>query len=253
MDELANPRRTKRATDLPLYNSISKTIHPDDEMFRMIKRLMPQLGEAANQYFFGGGFVALSLVSALRAQGIEPARSTLLDFGAGYGRVTRHLVHLFREVTIMDLDPEMISFARSEFGVRGYLSHPSIELAQWPARQFDVVFSFSVFTHFHPDIWCTWFERVFDCVRAGGYLIITTRGVAFHKARGGTIAGDFDFVEKNENMDRLDPGVYGQMTVSNAYIERQIAHLKGRLEYLERFEGGDFDLYQEAHVFRRLA
>lgn len=65
--------------------------------------------------------------------------------------------------------------------------------------------------------------------------------------------GDFNYTPRNENPDRLDTAVYGQMTVSRAFIERQIAPFAHRLEYVRHIEGGGFDLYQEANIFRRLS
>lgn len=243
----------RRATSLPQYSAISKTVHPDDEMFWTAKKSLPKVGEAANYYFYGGGFVANNLASWLRDNSVEPIRSSILDFGCGYGRVTRHLVHMFKSVTVMDIDPKMLEFAKSEFSLDGCLSAPSLEAARWPDRAFDVVFSFSVFTHLHPSIWAAWFERLLQCVEVGGHMVITTRGAEFHKARGGKIEGDVNYEEKNENPNRLDLKVYGQTTVTPAFISRQIAPVASKVEHVATIAGGGFDLYQDANIFRRVA
>jgi SAM-dependent methyltransferase len=240
------------ANSIELFHFVNREVHPDDEMFRTAKLSMPEPGKAFHYYFYSGGLLATRLRNLMFELGERPARMSILDFACGYGRVTRYLDLIFNEVACSDLAPAMLNFNRDQFGARGCLSAPNIAAAQFPERPFDVAFSFSLFTHLNPAIWQAWFERVSSLVRPGGYLIFSTRSPEFARSRGEVFddAVGIAFDEKNETDGRLDKAIYGQTTVSRAFVD-DAATRSGGLERVRFFPGGAFDLFHDMHAFRR--
>lgn len=243
------------ANNIALFRRVNRDVHPRDEMWRIAKIQLPETGKAFHYYFFTGGLLATRTRDYLVQRGLDPSQLSLLDFACGYGRITRYFALAFREVVCSDLDPEMIAFATEHFGVDGFPSALSAEAVPFPPRRFDVVFSFSLFTHLHPDIWATWFWTLFDRVAPGGHFILSTRSPEFARKKGETFADDelVQFRARNETLDRLDPNVYGQTTASKAFVEGVIDARAGEIEYLDHFPSGSFDLHQDMHVFRRRA
>jgi len=166
-------------------NTLNLDIHPADEMLK-ISRLAFQGDDAKARAFYlnSGRTIAEKIIGELKARDLNPAEIELLDFACGYGRVTRHLVGSFKSLTVSDLDPDMLDFVRHIAGADGFLSNVDLTEVTWPVRKFDVVFSYSLFTHLHPDIWRDWFGALFECVAPAGLMIFTTRGVDFAKRTG---------------------------------------------------------------------
>jgi hypothetical protein len=83
-------------------------------------------------------------------------KHTVLEFAAGYGCVSRHLLHA-REISVesCDIHDEAISFLQNKIGVRGLLSSPFPELLSLPS-QYDVVFALSFFSHMPITTWARW-------------------------------------------------------------------------------------------------
>jgi SAM-dependent methyltransferase len=241
------------ANKIDLFRRVSREVHPRDEMFHVAKLQMPEVGKAFHYYFFTGGLVATRTRDYLVKQGVDPGQSSLLDFGCGYGRITRYFALVFREVVCSDLEPAMIAFAKEQFGVDGFVSAVDLAGVAFPPQRFDVVFSFSLFTHLNPEIWPAWFWALSERVRPGGHLLLTTRSPEFARRKGETFAeGErIQFRAKNETGTRLDARIYGQTTASRDWVESVAAQRPGELEYLDHFPSGSFDLYQDMHVFRR--
>lgn len=241
------------ANDIPLFKKVSREVHPKDEMFKTAKIALPQPGAAFHYYFYAGGRVATRVADYLRGRGLDPGELSLLDFACGYGRVTRYFVALFREVTCSDLEPTMLQFAKEQFGASGFLSNVDLDKVRFPNRRFDVVFSFSLFTHLNPEIWRDWFWAVLDKVEPGGHFIFSTRGVEFARKQGEPVGeGEvIRFTERNETAGRLDANIYGQTTIARAFVEDVIASRPGLADYLDYFGSGKFDMYQDMHVLQR--
>jgi SAM-dependent methyltransferase len=168
--------------DAPLLSRVSQEIHPRCEMYDYARGLHGE--QEARAYYFSSSLHLIEhLQRFLTAEGLRPAELSLLDFAAGYGRFTRFFVHLFREVAVSDLDPEMLAFAERCFGVPGYLSDTDPRRLRID-RRFDVVFCFSLFTHLPKDSWIGWLRRLAELVEPGGLLLFSTRSPALARALG---------------------------------------------------------------------
>jgi SAM-dependent methyltransferase len=196
--------------------------------------------------------MAGGLQKFLRQTGRNPEDLTLLDFACGYGRITRFLASMFKEVRCSDLDQSMLDFNRENFEVEGFLSALSPDGVAWPEDQFDVVFSFSLFTHLPETTWDDWFWCLFDRVKPNGLFVVTTRPATLARRSEGFGENDtFAFTPRNETRGRIDVDCYGSTTVSTAYVDSVIYKRPGTIERIALYPGGTMDLHQDTHIFRR--
>lgn len=234
----------------------SSRIHPADEMYKTaLISFQGDETKARDFYTKSGHAICDRVANWLREHNRDPSQLSILDFACGYGRVTRHFAKIFGEVTVSDLEPEMLGFISELCGAEGFLSNIDLARVKWPPRDFDVVFTYSLFTHLHPEIWSGWFEAVSERVRPGGFMFLTTRGVEFARRTGEAVAEgeQVRFTEKNETEGRLDTSIYGRTTLAREFVDDV---LKGqhRLLPMSRvgyFKGGEFDQYQDMHVLVR--
>jgi len=197
MSEAPTRHPAERAAATALLEKIDRTIHARCEMHSFARTRLED--DQARAYYFDA---AHELVERLRIfledQGTVLETASLLDFASGYGRFTRFFVHLFREVQVSDLEPEMLAFASERFGVDGFLSSPD-PAALPTGRRFDVVFCFSLFTHLPDSVWTDWLRALAGLVNEGGLLLFSTRNPAIAMNLTGARRSDgqvpFAFVE----------------------------------------------------------
>ncbi|RLG71460.1 MAG: hypothetical protein DRO11_04430 [Methanobacteriota archaeon] len=100
----------------------------------------------------------------------------ILDFGCGYGRVTRVLVQKVRaeKIHVFDVDPQGPAFCATEFGVT-----PLIQTKDWasiPFSRYDLIWVGSVFTHLS-ERYISKMLRLFKRIlTSDGLLVFTTHG-----------------------------------------------------------------------------
>ena len=240
------------ANKISLFHSVNRMVHQDDEMFITLKKQLPEKGKAFHFYFYSGGFVAQNIQKFLIGLGLKPEQMSILDYASGYVRISRYFVNIFNNCTVSDLESQMLEFQEENFGVESFLAYPDLKNSSFPEKKFDIVFSFSLFTHLHPSIWFNWLQALSQYVVKKGYLFFSTRSKEFARSKGENFTGQFNYREKNENTARLDVKKYGQMTVTKLYVEQQVSKLGKEFEYIKYFPKGEFDLYQDMHVVRRL-
>lgn len=240
------------ANAIELFKFVSREVHPNDEMFLTTKSMMPGPGEAFHYYFYSGGLVSTRLKEYLISHGALPNQMSILDFACGYGRFTRYFTQIFGEVVASDLEDTMLDFVQHKFGVRTFRSVVDTNNFKYPSQLFDIVYSYSLFTHLNPAIWRDWFKVLLNMLDKNGYLLITTRSPAFAKLKGDNLSefSGISFAHKNETQGRLDTAIYGQTTVDRGYVE-SIAKLVGGNCYVDYFPGGGFDIFQDVHIFQK--
>jgi SAM-dependent methyltransferase len=116
-----------------------------------------------------------NLVDALAPRRVLTARSRVLDFGCGCGRVMAYLHRkLPAQLTGTDIDAEAIGWCRARlkdmatFTVNG--CWPPLSFAD---EVFDVVYSISVFTHLPEDMQTAWLVELRRVTKAGGLLLLS--------------------------------------------------------------------------------
>jgi SAM-dependent methyltransferase len=107
------------------------------------------------------------------------AMGAILDFGCGCGRVLRHWRdHGPFEMHGCDYNPILVRWcaghlAFAQLAVNGL--HPPLP---YEDDQFDLVYSFSIFTHFDEPMQRPWIEELARVTRPGGLVLITIHGPA---------------------------------------------------------------------------
>ena len=109
------------------------------------------------------------------ASSIRP--KVALDFGCGWGRITRFFIKDFGKNSLLGVDPlqEVIDICRTTNHWATFEQidlHPPISL---PDRSVDLIFAFSVFSHLTEAVHLEWIEEFARLLTPGGMLIVTTR------------------------------------------------------------------------------
>jgi SAM-dependent methyltransferase len=176
--------------------------------------------------------------------------NAVLEFAAGFGRFTRHLVGAIPgKVTCSDVLPGSVEFLQREFGVKAFASshHPQ-DLQLKP--EYDLIFVLSLFTHLPAHMWAPWLQALAAGLAPGGLLVFSTHneedavvrhGVRFDKS-------DMHFIATSESPS-IDGEVYGTIFTTRGYVERAVESALGQppvLIHERRFWEG-----QDAVVVRK--
>ena len=235
-----------------------KEISPNDEIYLHHFSKIQDETKAKNYYFSSGQNVATNLVAYLRTEtNIEPSQSSILDFAAGYGRVTRWLVQDFNSVTVSELEQDMIDFHKTWFGVDGFLSgtHPQ-SLRNHPEK-YSVIWVFSLFTHLPEETWSNWLEALTGLLAKDGYIFFSCHSYElFEKINPARVRNredkpeEFVFWESNETKGRISTDIYGLNIVTKNFVDKTIKGIPN-LELAKHFKMGEFDRYHDIYVGRR--
>jgi SAM-dependent methyltransferase len=235
-----------------LYGVCSK-IDSNDWIFWFLynhSAVFPKKIDAISRYFAGGADCATKL-RALIEERRPLAGLRVLEFAAGYGRVTRHLRKVIpeAEVTACDIHPEALVFLREDLGMEavGSVTAPEhFDLSQ----RFDVVFALSFFSHLPRTTWSSWLFKLAEHVAPNGLLIFTTHGESsrFTQANPDIGADGFCFKPLSEQHD-LPPDDYGSTITLPSFVLRQILDLPNMR--LVRFQEAFWWGHQDVYVLRR--
>ena len=205
-------------------DGIDRRIAPGDPLLRFLERLHHELpGRALFDYFRGGWSAHRLLRQLLRVRfGAGAARATVLDFGSGYGRTTRFLLreHARECITVADVMADAVAFQRDAFGVAGQVSTPDAAALAIDGR-FDVVVAISVFTHFNPEDFPAWLERLYSMLLPGGILVFTVNDERT-LLPGRELDGSGAWFEPASENERLDPRRYGSTWVDESFVARAL-------------------------------
>jgi SAM-dependent methyltransferase len=142
---------------------------------------------------------------------VPAGESRVLDFGCGWGRITRLLSKDWPATTIFSCDPSADAIdACRKSGVIGTfaVSDPANRSLPY-AEAFDVVTAFSVFTHFSESLHRTTLETLARSIRSGGMLILTVRPRYSLRTRSGwPRSPELSATELADMLARYDRGEY---------------------------------------------
>ena len=225
-------------------------IAADDEMF--FKAVLPGYGYEPNISYFKYVESALRTFEVYRQLvaahwgGFANVRS-VLDFGSGYGRLTRSLVqHLPREsIWVADIYPGAMAWQNRMFGVNTLMSVKDPDRFA-PDRSFSVIFAGSVFSHLPDALFQRWLKRLYRQTAPDGILAFSVHGEKLLPAGERMGPAGIHFLAFSEG-DSLGPDVYGMTYVSEAYVDASIARLgQGRHVQYRRFPNG---LYENQDLY----
>ena len=116
----------------------------------------------------------------------------LLDYGCGYGRVTRVFAQKLipQKVSVFDVDPGAVSFCASEFGVKPIYFNDNWDYKSVSFKTYDVIWLGSVFTHLSEKFTRQTYGLLFKILKPKGILVFTTHG--------------------EKTLERLQEGYYGE-------------------------------------------
>jgi SAM-dependent methyltransferase len=146
-------------------------------------------------YVRGGRRTAEQLEDALSRVGLSFRDfDTVLDFGAGAGRVLPHVAERGREDAEFhgsDVDEEAIAWARRHRPGAFWWVNRSEPPLPFPDGKFGLTYSVSIFTHLAEELQLRWLADIRRVLRPGGVALLTTHGEQeFEAYRSGRVVSN---------------------------------------------------------------
>lgn len=130
--------------------------------------------------FFRSGLMHVENFEACLAEADVALRESeaLLDWGAGCGRMTVHLLAKAprARVTAADTDAEAIGWVRNHLGVAGAVALPLLPPSDLEADSFDLVIGHSVFSHLALEAEERWLQELARIAKGGGHVAVSFNG-----------------------------------------------------------------------------
>ena len=226
-------------------------VSPQDDIFRFFAGHPTSVNPLRD--YFADGWRTLSELMLLLESVQRPllGAGSFLEFASGHGRFTRHLVKALgaERVTVSDVVPDAVAFARDTLGVPGFLSAARPEDVAWP-RRYGVVFVLSLFSHLPRSSWGRWLARLVDAVEPGGLLVFTTHGTEAARRARVTLDAEGYFFAPSSESTAIDAQEYGTAFTDEAFVRARTAELAGTVEVL-RWAPMWFWHHQDAWVLQR--
>ena len=104
------------------------------------------------------------------------ADSRVLDFGCGWGRLTRFFLKDVRGDNLcgVDVDRLAIATSRATMPFGSYTQIPPTAPTSYPSGCFDLIYAYSVFSHLPEPLHLGWIEEFARLLTPGGVLVVTT-------------------------------------------------------------------------------
>ena len=130
---------------------------------------------------------------------------SILDFGCGCGRITRHLLRQAPGARLYgsDIDEPAIAWLNTNIPAVDARVNEWLPPLPHPDEAFDLVISFSVFTHLDEAYQDAWLRELRRVTKPGATLLITVNGeVCWQWHREGPLAGRADIEGLEESLRR---------------------------------------------------
>jgi SAM-dependent methyltransferase len=243
------------AQDYGQAHGISGALDPADYLFWYVFDANRGLGpKAAVEAYLESGIHAARLLANLldepRVKEITNQRPSpgqklsVLEFAAGYGRVTRHFASVLpgANVVACDIHEKAVAFLR-EMGCEAQLSSHAPEHLD-VGKTFNVIYAFSFFTHMPRSTWRPWLVALTKHLSKNGVLIFTAHGEVSQGLMGVPNLEDdgFFFLKASEQAD-LAATEYGNTVTSFDYVFAQLRELDLKLVQFKQAGAGHHDVY----------
>jgi len=154
----------------------------------------------------------------------------ILDFGCGWGRIIRFFLKDVKPSRLLGVDPveEMVALCKQQNRWCGFERIPFVPPSQLKGSTFDLIYSFSVFSHLSEEMHKKVLAELTRLLKPGGLLVVTTRGREFIEACAA--------MRKRADLSSLHPG---PKSSAAAFPETE--------EALFRYDRGDYCFTQLVH------
>ena len=233
-----------------LEGTISLDIHKNDLMFLINVFKKGDFHKSLNAYFRIGYSTSEFLKNVLAESSKKSGTSisNFLDFGSGYGRVTRFLPQaLGKNVSIYasEIKSEAVQFCQNQLGFQGI--HHGSQANSFPSDQkFDAIFAGSIFSHLPEKMMVEWLQKLVEVLNDKGVLIFTTHNATMLSENQNV---DFHYTTLSEDavLDMVsnhlsDDSEYGTAYVSDKKITEHMADLQLSFEIKRKAFGNRQDV-----------
>jgi SAM-dependent methyltransferase len=158
-----------------------------EQTFPSLRGYLPAMPPEAMQLQFTGASGESTLLEAYQFYRMVSAASprgrtsVAMDFGCGWGRITRFFIKDYPRSRLIGVDPQESAVETCRSSNRWAEFH-QIGLAppiDRPGATLDLIFAFSVFSHLTEEIHLQWLGEFARLLRPGGTLVVTTRKRSF--------------------------------------------------------------------------
>jgi SAM-dependent methyltransferase len=178
--------------------------------------------------------------------------SSILDFGCDHGRLTQYLFSLAPHARVFGCDilGDAVAECRRRFPQGRFVKNDPEPPLSFDDAQFDLIFSYSVFTHLTEANHASWLKEFGRTLRPGGVMLHTTHSYEFVR-RAATfspewlevcnVPGDVDAFVRSPHryhyvVDNPATPEYGQTIISKEYVMTRWPHYSG-LTLIDYAEG----------------
>jgi SAM-dependent methyltransferase len=216
-------------------------------------------GNTGHEFWFATGMKDCNDFRRCLAPHVDLGKiASLLDWGCGAGRVTRHLIDRFPGAVVHGADIDQVAVEWAASHLRGTFSpcttNPPLSYGD---ASFDLIVSLSVFTHLTKDYQARWLAEIRRILKPGGLLLATTHG---------PFAGRWIFPDKKQYLkifgagfnDSIEDNMLGEVA-SGAYYRSTFQTYEYTrtawspfLDFVDYIEGGCHNL-QDIFVWKKAA
>lgn len=209
------------------WMQVNCVIDPRDDIFHFFAN--HEIAKNPVREYLSDGWRTMSELMLLLEAVNRPLLKTesMLEFAAGFGRFTRHLVKVLPgRVTCADVMPGSVDFLREQFGVESFESSHDPEKLALPAS-YDLTFVLSMFTHLPPRKWVPWLHALKRTVKTGGLLVFSVHNEAVANEIG--VVFDVDgthFITSSESPS-IDGETYGTTFTTKNFVDDCVTSVFG--------------------------
>lgn len=131
-------------------------------------------------YHLGGGLANAIQISSKAAAHKCPFNKAcgVLDFGCGTSRILRYMVELLPgpDYYASEVFFENINWGKQAFPEVRYLHQDNFPPLDVKDCSFDIIYAYSIFTHFEEELHKKWLAELHRLLKPGGVLILTVHG-----------------------------------------------------------------------------